>query len=154
MSITGAAGLKNLVASNFIGTDPAGHNLGNATGIVIDGNASNNTIGGTAAGAGNTIALNTKDGVDVNSGTGNAIRQNLIYGNTGHGHLPALIGGGTANNNQPAPSNLAIHLGPRPDDDQLHGHRHVGKHLHDRLLRQHQRWAVRRRNTGQRRRSR
>jgi len=47
--------------------------------------AVNNTIGGTTAGAGNTIAFNTQDGVAVLSGTRNAILGNSIFSNTGLG---------------------------------------------------------------------
>ena len=66
---------------NLIGTDAAGDHLGNAQGLVI-ASASNNTIGGTAAGAGNSIAFNgsgsTPGAVSVNTGTGNTILQDLI----------------------------------------------------------------------------
>jgi hypothetical protein len=101
VSISGASGSGNVVAANFIGTDAAGANLGNAVGVAIS--ASSNTIGGTVSGAGNTIAFNTGDGVDVISGNGNAIRQDLIYGNTGTG----IVLTGTANNGQQPPSGLA-----------------------------------------------
>src|SRR5262249_40319902 len=60
-------------------------------GILIQ-NASNNIIGGTAAGAANTIALNGNDGVLVDRGTGNAIRRNAIFANTRLGI--ELINGG------------------------------------------------------------
>ncbi len=69
----------------------------------IQVNSANNTIGGTAAGAGNTIADNTGSAVNVFSGSGNSIRQNLIYGNGG----TAIVLTGTANNSQPPPSGLA-----------------------------------------------
>ena len=50
------------------------------------GNASNNTIGGTTAGAGNTIANNNGVGVSVTgAGTGNGILGNSISANTGLG---------------------------------------------------------------------
>ncbi len=84
-----------LVQGNLIGTDDTGSNpLGNGTGIQIDGGSSNNnTIGGTGAGAGNTIAYSTGTvpgtgmGVDVDAsaGTGNAVRLNSIFSNTGLG---------------------------------------------------------------------
>ncbi len=82
------------VQGNLIGTDATGSNpLGNATGIQIDGGSANNTIGGTAAGAGNTIAFATGIapsagiGVDVDStaGAGNLIRLNAIFSNRGLG---------------------------------------------------------------------
>src|SRR5262249_37762080 len=75
--------------------------------------ANNNTIGGTASGAGNVIDGNGLDGVDVDDwdgsssytgtpGTGNAIRRNSIL-NTAAGQLSInLIHGG--NHNQAAPT--------------------------------------------------
>ena len=88
-----------VVEGNFIGTDVHGAPLGNGYGgIHIGCNASNNTIGGTAPGAGNVIANNgaalfNGAGVVVDilgrtgtgsgaAGTGNAIRGNNIYSNT------------------------------------------------------------------------
>ncbi|MDY0746607.1 cadherin-like domain-containing protein [Paucibacter sp. R3-3] len=75
---------SNVVRGNRIGTDVAGTaNWGmQQNGIVVAG--SNNTIGGTSAGQGNTIAnanqaATTFDGVAVSSGTGNAILGNSIY---------------------------------------------------------------------------
>ena len=53
----------NLVQGNFIGTDRTGtRNLGNQDGVFL-GAESNTTIGGTVAGAGNTIAFNTRTGI-------------------------------------------------------------------------------------------
>ena len=92
---------------NLIGTDITGsHPLGNGNGIQIDGGSSNNTIGGTAAGAGNTIAFSTGIGVDVDAtaGTGNEIRLNSIFSNTGLGI--DLGGDGVTLNNS------AGHAGP------------------------------------------
>ena len=72
----------NVVAGNKIGTDVTGTiAIFNGTGIEIDTDASGNTIGGTAAGAGNTIAFNTGDAIDVVIGTGNAILRNFIFSN-------------------------------------------------------------------------
>ena len=92
---------------NLIGTDITGSNpLGNGNGIQIDGGSSNNTIGGTAAGAGNTIAFSTGIGVDVDAtaGTGNEIRLNSIFSNTGLG-IDLGGDGVTLNNSVP-------HTGP------------------------------------------
>ena len=76
-------GTDNVVQGNFIGTDVTGKkdlgNLGN--GVKIDLSASQNTIGGTAAGAGNTIAFNGANGVLIGSGTGNGILGNSIFSN-------------------------------------------------------------------------
>src|SRR6202034_1620122 len=101
-STTGA-----LIEDNLIGTDLTGSiALGNGNGIQIDSGSSNNTIGGTAAGAGNTIAFSTGIGVDVDSsaGTGNEIRLNAIFSNTGLG-IDLGGDGVTLNNSVP-------HTGP------------------------------------------
>jgi parallel beta-helix repeat protein len=92
-------GSMNLIEGNYIGTntDGTGAVPNNGTGVEITG--SNNTIGGTAAGAGNTIAFNLGNGVVVDTGTGNALLSNSIHDNTVGGI--SLVNGG--NNNQPAP---------------------------------------------------
>jgi hypothetical protein len=92
----------NLVQGNLIGTDATGTGaLGNSgNGVFLSGvSASNNTIGGTAPGAGNTIAYNGGDGVLVDEGTGNTILGNAIFsdGNLGI----ELVRGG--NHDQAAP---------------------------------------------------
>ncbi|HUY32931.1 MAG TPA: PKD domain-containing protein [Pirellulales bacterium] len=78
-----AASSANTFAGNFIGTNAAGAgaDANGANGVEIDG--PNNTIGGTAAGAGNVIAYNLADGVSMSgaSTTNNAVRGNNIYSN-------------------------------------------------------------------------
>jgi hypothetical protein len=85
----------NLVEGNWIGTNTSGmQGLGNGIGILLKG-ASNNTIGGTAAGAGNTIAYNQNQGGNLegdgvalpygNAETDDSILGNSIYGNAGKG---------------------------------------------------------------------
>jgi CSLREA domain-containing protein len=70
----------NLVQGNRIGTNAAGTgDVGNTFDGVRITNASENSIGGTAAGAGNTIAFNGALGVVVNSGTANSILSNSIH---------------------------------------------------------------------------
>ena len=73
-----SGGGGNHIEGNYIGTDVTGTlALGNQyNGIAIEA-SSNNTIGGTGAGAGNVIAGNGQDGIEVN-GTGNAIQGNYI----------------------------------------------------------------------------
>jgi parallel beta-helix repeat protein len=74
--------------------------LHNAYGVEIDG--ANNSVGGTTAGAGNTIASNSTFGVEVFGGTGNAIRENSIHDN-GQGIVLDPNPFNNANNNQAAP---------------------------------------------------
>jgi hypothetical protein len=93
----GATG--NVVEGNYIGTDGTGTKaLGNGDGVLIDG-ASGNTIGGTTAGAGNTIAYNNADGVLLHGGDGNSILGNSIHDNGGLG----IESTGGANDNPPGP---------------------------------------------------
>ena len=87
VQIFGISASGNLVQGNYIGTQIDGTSaLGNTfKGVHITVDASTNTIGGTAAGAGNTIAFNGGDGVFVDSGTGNLIDPNSIHSNGGLG---------------------------------------------------------------------
>ncbi len=74
----------NVILGNYIGTDLTGTlALGNSSDGILINNASNNTIGGTAAGAGNVIAHNAAVGVNLlgSGGTGNRIQGNSIYSN-------------------------------------------------------------------------
>ncbi|MGA2255010.1 MAG: Ig-like domain repeat protein [Thermoguttaceae bacterium] len=104
IDIDGTASTGNVVAGNLIGTDITGEAVlgsGSPGGVDISNGASNNTIGGTTAAAGNTIAFNSGDGVDVDSGTGNSILGNSIFSNGSPGIL--LNSANNANNNQAAP---------------------------------------------------
>src|SRR4051794_298487 len=73
----------NSVQGNYIGTDKSGTlPLGNTEdGVVIGSLAPSNTIGGTAAGAGNRIAFNGGRGVNVLNSSGIAIEGNAIFSN-------------------------------------------------------------------------
>jgi hypothetical protein len=84
VTITGPTATGNLVQGNFIGTGVDGlSRLSNEVdGVLVDQNASENSIGGLAVGAGNTIAFNLGTGVVINSGNANAILSNAIYANT------------------------------------------------------------------------
>src|SRR5262249_16389956 len=87
------------VLGNYIGTDAAGTAaIPNNRGVQIDNGASGNSIGGPAAGQGNTIAFNQGAGVAVLGATSvnNPIRGNAIYQNTGLGI--ALGGDGVTRN--------------------------------------------------------
>ncbi|HAZ47371.1 MAG TPA: hypothetical protein DCZ55_23675 [Cyanobacteria bacterium UBA11371] len=77
---------NNSIAGNYIGLAADGTALGNSQfGILIDGNGSNNIIGGTGTVQGNAIAFNGSAGVTVESGTSNRILSNSIFSNTGIG---------------------------------------------------------------------
>ena len=91
--LNGAGTTRNTVSGNFIGTDVTGTSgVANGTGVSIVNGAADNTIGGTAAGAGNVIAFNGGQGVAVSSGSGNAILGNSIVGNGSLGiDLDALL---------------------------------------------------------------
>ncbi len=110
VEIAGTHATGNIIEGDTIGTDLTGTvAIANATGVEIDTGASGNTIGGTTAGAGNTIADNTNDGVQVvgNGTTGNAIRGNSIFGNgvlgieLGTSGVPStnILGGSTSGPN-------------------------------------------------------
>jgi CSLREA domain-containing protein len=87
----------NMIQGNFIGLAMNGVSpLGNSrSGVLVTDGAANNRIGGTVAGAGNTIAHNGGDGVligsdpadgfNVAAGAGNSVQVNRIFSNGGHG---------------------------------------------------------------------
>jgi hypothetical protein len=95
----------NKVEGNFIGTNASGTGaLGNGLDGVQVAGADDNTVGGTASGAGNRIAHNGAAGVSVmvngafgpEGATGNRILGNLIFANAG---LGIDLGGGSVTNN-------------------------------------------------------
>ena len=81
--LLGSACTGNTVAGNFIGTDITGsYGIGNAyDGIANEGNASNNTIGGTAAAARNIISGNHRFGVSFNNAQGGPGHDSFVEGN-------------------------------------------------------------------------
>ncbi len=81
---------NNIVEGNYIGLNAAGDAaIANLTGLEITAGAQSNTIGGTAAGAGNTISGNGADGISINTvGTqGNVVQGNFIGVNHATGHI-------------------------------------------------------------------
>jgi len=119
----------NLVQGNFIGSDLSGTiNLGNFSGGIAVSLASvpttNNTIGGTSAGAGNTIAFNATgnanpgQGVYVSLDPGNPVLGNSIFSNNGQGirhslsAAPTLSGATTTSvtGTQSGPANTTFRL--------------------------------------------
>lgn len=85
VDIRGADASYNSVQGNLIGVAADGATpLGNqGPGVVVDGGATLNTIGGS--GAGNTIAYNTGPGVEILNATTTVIEANSIFANTGLG---------------------------------------------------------------------
>jgi parallel beta-helix repeat protein len=80
--ITGS-GTHNLVEGNYIGTDPTGEAGRDIQfyGVRIEANAGSNTIGGSAAGAGNVISASDLAGIAVIKTTGGSSPSNVIQGN-------------------------------------------------------------------------
>ena len=116
--ITSSLANSNTVQGNLIGTDATGTiGLGNTLGgIGISNNASNNTIGGTTAGARNVISGNGGFGIEIHGfsgsgATGNVIQGNFIgtdasgavaLGNTGDGVDTILLANGNTIGGAPA----------------------------------------------------
>jgi titin len=77
VELTGTGATGNVIEGNRIGTDAAGTAaLGNGVaGVIVF--ASGNTVGGSAAGAGNLVSGNGDNGVDLDGG-GNLVEGNLI----------------------------------------------------------------------------
>ncbi|HZD16667.1 MAG TPA: calcium-binding protein, partial [Actinomycetota bacterium] len=79
-----------VVQGNLIGTDVTGQlDLGNGSaagdaGVRVFAGADGNRIGGTASGAGNTIAFNNGEGVQISTGVGDDAVDNAILGNSIH----------------------------------------------------------------------
>ena len=74
----------DVIEGNDIGTDVTGTlALPNQVGVVVA--ASNTTIGGATAGSANTIAHNSGTGIEIQSGSGNTVEANAIFGNAGLG---------------------------------------------------------------------
>jgi hypothetical protein len=69
----------NVVQGNFIGTDARGKSaIGNHFGVVIGGDSTGNTVGGTSAGARNIISGNSGMGILIN---GAGTTSNVVAGN-------------------------------------------------------------------------
>ncbi|HEV3339267.1 MAG TPA: PKD domain-containing protein, partial [Pirellulales bacterium] len=76
-----AGGSGNFVQGNYIGVDASGsHALGNGRSGIDIGSSADNTVGGTATGAGNVISANGESGVYIQyaQSTGNLVEGNLI----------------------------------------------------------------------------
>ncbi len=106
IQVEGSGSDFNTIQGNFIGTDITGLiGLGNGnSGIKLGNSAADNLIGGTTAGAGNVIAANVQNGIEINSSSSNTVQGNLIgvgtdgvtdLGNSMHG---IDINSGSSNN--------------------------------------------------------
>jgi hypothetical protein len=105
---SGSGPTDNIVAGNLIGTDVNGTAAlpNGANGVLLLGGATNNTIGGTAVGAGNVISANGMGGVTLSgsSSTANAVQGNLIGTdasgalNLGNGSNGVAVTGGAHDN--------------------------------------------------------
>ena len=78
---------NDLIRGNCIGTqvDCFSPLPNGSQGIEIGFQASNTTVGGTAAGVGNVIAFNGVNGINIGSGVGNTVRGNSVFSNDGLG---------------------------------------------------------------------
>jgi len=96
ITLVGAGATGNIIQGNWIGVDGSGNAAPGNTraGVFVDG-ASNNQIGGSAAGAGNLISGNLHYGVGVSGGLGNTIQGNRIgvnaAGNSALGNVQAGV---------------------------------------------------------------
>jgi titin len=68
----------DLITADYVGTNVTGTAArGNGTGVFVD-NTSDNTVGGTGAGAGDVISGNRVDGIAINGANGTVVVGNLI----------------------------------------------------------------------------
>ena len=111
VELDGTSVSQTVVEGNVIGTGLASTEAvpNNGPGVLIITGASDNTIGGTAAGAGNTIAFNAGAGVQVGANatdttTGDAIIENSIFSNSA---LGIGLGGSSV-----VPNDSEGHTGP------------------------------------------
>ena len=102
----------NLIGTQQNGTSPLGNSLG---GVLVGVN--NNAIGGIDPGAGNIIAFNGDDGVNVVGGSGHAIRHNSIFSNgTTNQHLGIDLGTGGVTPNDPNPASCPADVDAGPNN--------------------------------------
>jgi hypothetical protein len=109
ITFDGSASVDNVVAGNFIGTDPTGAQrpgLGDVNGVVIENAASSNQIGGTGSGQGNTIAYSNTGVLVQATSTGNSILGNSIHDNAALGI--DLGGDGVTPNTPSGPDNFPV----------------------------------------------
>ena len=79
---------NNTVQGNFLGTNPAGDDLGSSFNALRVASGSGNLIGGAASGAGNVIGYTATNSVRI-SGTNNIVQGNFIGTNPAGDNLSA-----------------------------------------------------------------
>lgn len=98
VTVSGDSGVR--VVGNFIGTNAAGTGAApnGASGVLVTGDSSDVTVGGTSAGARNVVSGNGGDGVLIDAtGAGNVVQGNYVGTNaTGTAAIPNLGNGVTA----------------------------------------------------------
>jgi CSLREA domain-containing protein len=95
--LNSSGGQDNLILGNKIGVAADGTtDLGNGQHGVSILNGTDATVGGTASGAGNTIAYNAGDGARIDTGTSHGVSGNSIFSNGDLG-IDLLNDGVTAN---------------------------------------------------------
>ncbi len=98
--VTGSSSGDNLIAGNYIGTDATGNKgLGNFQGISLYDFGAGNTIGGSAASAGNVISGSVENGVIISGSANSALVQGNFIGTDAAG--TAAIPNGTIDANNP-----------------------------------------------------
>jgi titin len=125
--LTGAGTTGNSVLGNYIGTDVSGTlDRGNTgDGVSIQGGATGNVVGGSAAGSRNLLSGNNGDGVQITgAGTnGNRVLKNRIglnaagTGDLGNGDMGVRIEGGARNNVVGGADSTARNVISGNDDD-------------------------------------
>lgn len=97
IKISGATATNNAVTGNYIGTDSLSTSgLGNAYGVLIEGGAQNNTVGGNTAALRNIISGNASHGVYIKDSAtnNNSVKGNYIGTNVGGTAALANTGSG------------------------------------------------------------
>jgi hypothetical protein len=101
IDINGSGATGTTVQGNFVGTDVTGTlaRPNAKDGVAVEGGATNDTIGGTVAGAGNVLSGNTGSGLRIDSSPTNLVQGNLVGTSAaGTAALPNILAGILVNN--------------------------------------------------------
>jgi titin len=99
ININGGGASGNIVEGNLIGVN-AGNNaaLPNTMGVIVNGGANSDAIGGVASGAGNVIAGNSAAGISINGASNIVVEGNTIGNAAASNPIGVLITGGASDN--------------------------------------------------------